>query len=92
LVSHPAREYQVLPLVAISDVTGLVELVQTRGGREDLYQIGRHLHQEVDDLLPLVEAAEILNQAETQEGDLVLIPQDARGLFRLGEPEPAETV
>ena len=43
LVPHPTRAYQILPHVAISDVTGLVELVQTRGGREDLYQLGRHL-------------------------------------------------
>ena len=75
LVEPATRAYQVLPHVAISDVTGLVELVQTRGGREDLYQLGRHLNQEVDDLLPLVEAADILGLAETQEGDLVLTPE-----------------
>jgi NitT/TauT family transport system ATP-binding protein len=67
-----ARPYQVLPHVAISDVTGLVELVYSKGGREDLYQIGRHMHQEIDDLLPLVEAADLLSLADTQEGDLVL--------------------
>jgi NitT/TauT family transport system ATP-binding protein len=78
LVSHPARAYQILPHVAIGDVTGLVELVQTRGGREDLYQLGRHLHLEVDDLLPLVEAADILDLAETEEGDLVLTPAGQR--------------
>jgi NitT/TauT family transport system ATP-binding protein len=75
---HHARPYQVLPHVAIGDVTGLVELVQTRGGREDLYQIGRHLHMEVDDLLPIVEAADILGMAETEEGDLVLTPEGLR--------------
>ncbi|HXX78623.1 MAG TPA: ATP-binding cassette domain-containing protein, partial [Ktedonobacteraceae bacterium] len=36
LILHPTRPYQILPHVAIGDVTGLVELVQTRGGREDL--------------------------------------------------------
>jgi NitT/TauT family transport system ATP-binding protein len=72
LVSHHTHPYQVLPHVAISDVTGLVELVQTRGGREDLYQIGRLLHLNVDDLLPIVEATDILDMAETEEGDLVL--------------------
>jgi NitT/TauT family transport system ATP-binding protein len=66
------RPYQVLPHVAIGDVTGLIELVQTRGGREDLYQLGRHLHLELDDLLPLVEAADLLDLADTQEGDLLL--------------------
>lgn len=72
LVKTAPRPYQTLPHVAIADVTGLVELVHTRGDREDLYQIGRHLHLEVDDLLPLVEAADLLDLADTQEGDLVL--------------------
>jgi NitT/TauT family transport system ATP-binding protein len=78
LVLHPTRAYQILPHVAISDVTGLVELVETRGGREDLYQLGRHLHMEVDDLLPIVEATDILDMAETEEGDLVLTPAGKR--------------
>lgn len=69
---RPMRPYQTLPHVAISDVTGLVELVHSRGGREDLYQLGRHLHLELDDLLPLVEAAALLDLAEAEEGDLVL--------------------
>ncbi len=72
LAPTPPRPYQVLPHVAIGDVTGLIELVQTHGGREDLYQIGRSLHMELDDLLPLVEAADLLALADTQEGDLVL--------------------
>jgi NitT/TauT family transport system ATP-binding protein len=68
----PTRAYQVLPHVSIGDVTGLIELVHTKGDREDLYQIGRHLHLELDDLLPLVEAADLLGLADTEEGDLVL--------------------
>jgi NitT/TauT family transport system ATP-binding protein len=43
-----------------------------RGDREDLYQLGRHLHLEIDDLLPIVEAADVLDLADTEEGDLVL--------------------
>ena len=53
-------------------------MVQTHGGREDLYQLGRQLHMEVDDLLPIVEAADILGMAETEEGDLVLTPEGQR--------------
>jgi len=68
----PARPYQTLPHVAISDVTGLIELVYTSGDREDLYQLGRDLQLEVDELLPLVDAADLLNLADPQEGDLVL--------------------
>src|SRR5712692_4806810 len=75
LVLPAQRPYQVLPHVSIGDVTGLVELVQLRGGREDLYQIGRHLHLEIDDLLPLVQATDLLGLANTEEGDLVLTEQ-----------------
>ena len=72
------RPYQVLPHVAIGDVTGLIELVHARGGREDLYQLGRHLRLEIDDLFPLIEAADLLDLADTQEGDLVLTAQGRR--------------
>ncbi len=75
LVPAAPRPYQVLPHVSIGDVTGLIELVHAHGGREDLYQIGRSLHLEFDDIFPLIEAADVLNFAEAQEGDLVLTPQ-----------------
>ena len=68
----PKPPYQTLPHVAISDVTGLIELVHSRGDREDLYQLGRAYQLEVDDLFPMIEAADILDFADTKEGDLVL--------------------
>ena len=52
LVPATLRAYQILPHVAIGDVTGLMELVHARGDREDLYQIGRYLHLDIDDLFP----------------------------------------
>ncbi len=72
LVLTPTRAFQILPHVAIGDVTGLVELVHAHGDRDDLYQLGRHLHLDIDDLFPIFEAADLLDMAETQEGDLVL--------------------
>ena len=75
LIPTTLRPYQALPHVAIGDVTGLIELVHAKGDREDLYQIGRHFHLELDDLLPLVEAADLLDLADTEEGDLVLTEQ-----------------
>jgi NitT/TauT family transport system ATP-binding protein len=72
---HP---YQILPHVSIGDVTGLIELVHSRGGREDLYWLGRHLQLELDDLLPLVEATDLLGLADTVEGDLVLTEEGKR--------------
>ena len=64
-----------LPHASIGDITGLIELVNAQGGRADLYQIGRTLQLEIDDLLPLVEATDLLALSEMQEGDLVLTPQ-----------------
>ncbi len=78
LTPPTARAFQVLPHVAISDVTGLVELVHARGDREDLYHLGRHLQLELDELLPLVDAADLLDLADAQEGDLVLTQQGTR--------------
>jgi NitT/TauT family transport system ATP-binding protein len=78
LTPVPTRAFQVIPHVSIGDVTGLVELVHSRGGREDLYQLGRHLRLEVDDLLPLAEAADLLNMANLEEGDIVLTPEGNR--------------
>ncbi|GHO83910.1 ABC transporter ATP-binding protein [Dictyobacter formicarum] len=72
LIPPKPQPYQVLPHVAISDVTGLLELVHSKGDREDLYQLGRDLQLEVDDLLPMVDAAHMLGFAEAQEGDLIL--------------------
>ncbi len=78
LVVPAQRPYQVLPHVSIGDVTGLIELVQLRSGREDLYQIGRHLNLEIDDLFPMIEAADILDLANIEEGDLVLTEEGKR--------------
>jgi len=41
-------------------IAGLLELLNDRGGRDDLYRIAEELRMEVDDLLPIVEAATLL--------------------------------
>jgi NitT/TauT family transport system ATP-binding protein len=74
----PIRHYQVLPHTEIGDFTGLIELVNAHGGREDLAELGRRLQLEVDDLLPLVDAADLLGFADTEEGDLLLMEQGRR--------------
>jgi NitT/TauT family transport system ATP-binding protein len=88
LLTHPEEEYPpvvhvppavptqrphiTLPHAPIGSVNGLTELVANRGGREDLYDLGRDLQMEIDDLLPLVEAAELLDLARVTEGDIEL--------------------
>jgi NitT/TauT family transport system ATP-binding protein len=74
----PTRHYQVLPHTGIGDLTGLIELVYAHGSRDDLYDLGRRLHLELDDLLPLVDAADLLGFADTEQGDLLLTEQGKR--------------
>lgn len=71
-VRAPQKPYQTLPHIKIGAVNGLAERVLRHGGREDLSALGHELQLELDDLLPLVEAVELLGFGEATEGDLVL--------------------
>ncbi len=64
--------YQMLPHVSPGQVAGLVEQLRVRGGREDLFRLAADLGLEADDLLPVVEAADLLDLVEVVEGDVVL--------------------
>jgi NitT/TauT family transport system ATP-binding protein len=63
-----------LPNAAVNMLAGLLELVDDHGGREDLYNMGGDLLLEVDDLLPITDAAELLGFATVTEADLVITP------------------
>lgn len=70
--TEPAPAYQVLPHVSIGDLAGFLERLARLGGREDLSDLARDLQLEADELLPLVEAGDILGLADTEEGDVYL--------------------
>ncbi|MFB8795283.1 MAG: nitrate/sulfonate/bicarbonate ABC transporter ATP-binding protein [Microcoleus sp.] len=76
-VSQPqpaqSTKYQSLPQVRIGAVAGLLELLEDRK-EKDLYRLGQELMLEVDDILPIVEAAKIMDFLAIQEGDLLLTP------------------
>jgi len=63
---------QVLPHARPASVGGLLELLNDRGGREDLYRVAEDLLMEVDDLLPIVDAATLLGFAKSDRGDIEL--------------------
>ena len=66
---------QVLPHSRPGAVGGLLELLNERGGKEDLYRVAEDLLMEVDDLLPLVEAAVLLGFAKSDRGDIEITPE-----------------
>ena len=62
--------FQGLPHAKPGGMAGLLELLNDRGGKEDLYHLAADLVMEVDDLFPIVEEAVLLGFARSVQGDL----------------------
>jgi len=61
-----------LPEASVGGMSGLVEILAARGGREDLPNLANVLTFEVDDLLPLVDAAQMLGFVTVKSADIEL--------------------
>jgi NitT/TauT family transport system ATP-binding protein len=61
-----------LPHASVGGLAGLLELVDGHGGKDDLPELAQLLTFEVDDLLPLTDAAELLGLAEVIDADIQL--------------------
>jgi NitT/TauT family transport system ATP-binding protein len=59
-----------LPYASVGGLAGLLEILDARGGRADLPELAQTLTFEVDDLLPLTDAAEMLGFADIEDADL----------------------
>jgi NitT/TauT family transport system ATP-binding protein len=66
--------YQMLPHARPGGIAGLLELLIDKGGRDDIYRLADELSFEIDDLLPIVDAAQLLGFLEIEEGDAVITP------------------
>ncbi len=78
---------QPLPHAPIGMVFGLLEhLREVAGGREDLYKLGGPLGYELDDLLPVTEAAKRLGLVKIASGDIELT-KEGRALAAAEAPE-----
>jgi NitT/TauT family transport system ATP-binding protein len=67
-----ASKYQILPHARVGGIAGLLELLHDRGGREDLFRLSEELVMDVEDLLPILEACQLLGFARLTEGDVQL--------------------
>jgi NitT/TauT family transport system ATP-binding protein len=73
--SRPSdKAFRPLPQAGSGAIAGLLELLNDRAGKEDLYRIADELRFEVDDLLPIVDAAVLLRFAKSERGDVELTP------------------
>ena len=67
-------KYQMLPHARPGGIAGLLELLLDKGGRDDIYRLADDLAFEIDDLLPIVDAAQLLGFLKIEEGDAAITP------------------
>lgn len=64
------QRYQMLPHARVGGIAGLLELLQDRGGKDDLATLSETLVMDVEDLLPIVEASAMLGFLDLREGEV----------------------
>jgi NitT/TauT family transport system ATP-binding protein len=67
--------YQMLPHARPGGIAGLLELLIDYNGRADIYRLADDLAFEIDDLLPIVDAAQLLKFLKVEEGDAAITPE-----------------
>lgn len=82
-------EWDPLPHAPMAMVFGLLEHLRETSGREDLYKLGGPLGLELDDLLPVTEAAKQLGLVKIASGDIELT-SEGRTLAAAEAPERKE--
>jgi NitT/TauT family transport system ATP-binding protein len=66
--------YQMLPHARPGGIAGLLELLIDHEGKDDIYRLADDLAFEIDDLLPIVDAARLLGFLKVTEGDAEITP------------------
>jgi NitT/TauT family transport system ATP-binding protein len=66
------NRFSMLPHARAGGISGLLEILDSRGGKEDLPALAKDLRLQVDDLLPAVDAAGLLGFARVERGDVSL--------------------
>jgi NitT/TauT family transport system ATP-binding protein len=63
-----------LPHARLNALAGLVEKLVGEGSRADLPRVAQEASMELDDLLPIVEAGELLGFLQVEQGDILVTP------------------
>ena len=69
--------YQELPHARPGGIAGLLELLLDHNGKDDIYRLAGDLGFEIDDLLPIVDAGQMLGFLTVIEGDAEITPAGA---------------
>ncbi|MCR4398655.1 MAG: AAA-associated domain-containing protein [Firmicutes bacterium] len=69
-----------LPSVSIGKVIGFLEILDDLGGRDDVFRAATALQMELDDILPVIEAAAVLGLIKVEKGDAWVTEEGRRFL------------
>jgi NitT/TauT family transport system ATP-binding protein len=72
--NQAVRDCEPLPDVLPSEIMGLLEYLDARGGKEDIYRIAGDTHREFGAVIMVVRAAEMLDLVDTPKRMVVLDP------------------
>jgi NitT/TauT family transport system ATP-binding protein len=78
--------WEPLPAAGASEVIGLLEVLDDRGGRENVFALAEDLGREFGKVLNVVKAAELLGFVDTPKQDVVLA-DEGRAFLRASVPE-----
>lgn len=67
-----------LPHVSVGRLFGLIQVMDRTEGPDDVYRLGQALRLALDELLPLLEASQLLGWASVVAGDYDLTPKGRR--------------
>jgi NitT/TauT family transport system ATP-binding protein len=67
-----------IPRVSAVEIVGLLELLETRGGKEDVFRFAAAANKEFGHVIAVVKAAEMLNFVDTPKSTVILEPLGTR--------------
>jgi NitT/TauT family transport system ATP-binding protein len=86
----PAAIVEPLPDAPVSEIVGLLEYLDARGGKEDLFRIAQDTGQEFGAVIRVVKGAEMLDFVDTPKRSVVLMEIGQR--FVKATPEARKTI
>lgn len=79
-----------LPEASVSEIVGLLEYLDARGGKRDVFHVASDTNREFGRMISIVKAAELLNFVDTPKSMVILEPEGARFLQAI--PEERKTL
>jgi len=78
VAAREARFIEPLPEASASEIVGLLEYLDARGGRQDVFHIASDTHREFGRMINIVKAAEMLNFVDTPKSMVILEQEGLR--------------